>query len=379
MAVPASLSALPAAQVFHFPGKGSRPHFDVFRALGARQPGHSVKTNRPKLEEIARIAGVSKATVDRVLNNRPGVQQHTRQHVLHVLQSLGGEGAGGGSGRSRIDFVLPGGRNAFIADLAQHIERQAAQRGDVEVHIHRFEAIEPERIAATLDSLKGMTRGVALIGLDSPLVRESVRRLIASGVDVLTLVSDISHVGRVSYVGIDNRAAGRLAGYLIGRFLPGAKGKVALIAGALAYRGHEEREMGFRHILRERFPDMEIVAPPEIREDPDRAYEEVRALLGRFPDLLAIYCIGAGGEGVARALVEKGRAQSVVFIGHDLTDNTRAYLLDGVMDAVIDQNARVEARDAIDRLLRAVRGETDIPQTTVRIQSVFSENIPSEV
>ena len=160
-----------------------------------------------------------------------------------------------------------------------------------------FEAIEPEQIAATLDSLRDKTDGVGLIGLDSPLVRESVRRLIAGGVTVLTLVSDISHVGRVSYVGIDNRAAGRLAGYLIGRFLPGAKGKVALIAGALAYRGHEEREMGFRHILRERFPEMEIVAPPEIHEDPDRAYDEVRALLDRHDDLLAIYCIGAGGEG----------------------------------------------------------------------------------
>ena len=137
--------------------------------------------------------------------------------------------------------------------------------------------------------------------------------------------------------------------------------------------------MGFRHILRERFPDMEIVAPPEVREDPDRAYGEVRRLLDQYPDLLAIYCIGAGGEGVGRALVETGRGQSVVLIGHDLTDYTRAYLLDGVMDAVIDQNARVEARDSIDRLVRAISGEADIPQTTVRIQAVFPENIPSEI
>lgn len=338
-----------------------------------------MKTSRPKVEEIARIAGVSKATVDRVLNNRPGVQQHTRLHVLKVMEELSGETSHEVTRRLRLDFALPGGRNAFIADLAQQIENQAALRGDVEVHIHRFESIDPERIAATLDSLGGVTDGVGLIGLDSPLVRESVRRLIASGVTVLTLVSDISHVGRVSYVGIDNRAAGRLAGYLIGRFLPGAKGKVALVSGALAYRGHEEREMGFRHIFRERFPDMEIVAPPEIREDPDRAYEEVSLLLDQHADLLAIYCIGAGGEGIGRALVEKGRAKSVVFIGHDLTDFTRTFLLDGVMDAVIDQNARVEARDAIDRLVRSITGETDIPQATVRIQSVFSENIPSEI
>jgi LacI family transcriptional regulator len=217
-----------------------------------------------------------------------------------------------------------------------------------------------------------------LIGLDSPTVRESVRRLIAHGIVVLTLVSDISHVGRISYVGIDNRAAGRLAGYLIGRFLPGATGKVALIAGALAYRGHEEREMGFRHILQERFPKMDIIAAREVREDADRAYMEVSALLKDNPDLLAIYCIGAGHEGIARALTEFGREQSVVFIGHDLTEDTRAFLLDGVMDAVIDQNARVEARESIDRLVRSIRGETEISHTTIRIQSVFPENIPSE-
>lgn len=336
--------------------------------------------SRPKLDEIARIAGVSKATVDRVLNNRSGVQEHTRLHVLKVLAELSGEGEDDARAKTiRLDFVLPGGTNAFIADLAAHIERQAAQREDLKVTIHRLAGIEAEEIAAKLDSLRETSRGVGLIGLDSPLVRESVRRLIANGVVVLTLVSDISHVGRVSYVGIDNRAAGRLAGYLIGRFLPGATGKVALIAGALAYRGHEEREMGFRHILQERFPSMQIIAPREIREDAGRAYDETRALLRDYPDLLAIYCIGAGHDGIARALIEHGREKDIVFIAHDLTEDTRALLLDGVMDAVIDQNARVEARDAIDRLARAIRGDADIPHVTVRIQSVFPENIPSEI
>lgn len=244
--------------------------------------------------------------------------------------------------------------------------------------IHRVEGVDPQQTAAALASLRADCQGVGLIGLDSPAVREAVRRLVGAGIPVLTLVSDISHVGRMNYVGIDNRAAGRLAGYLIGRFLPGASGKVALLAGALAYRGHEEREMGFRHVLSESFPKLDVVAVREVHEDPERAYEEVRALLKEHDDLLAIYCIGAGQEGVARALTEVGREKSVIFIGHDLTDRTREYLINGVMDAAIDQNAQVEAREAIDRLVRAVRNEPDIATTTVRIQSVFRENIPSE-
>lgn len=334
---------------------------------------------RPKLDEIARAARVSKATVDRVLNQRLGVQDHTRAHVLAVMAELAGERSAFAAIRKvSLDFVLPGGSNAFISDLARHIEKQAAARGDADVIIHRLGGIEPEEIAARLANLRTACQGVGLIGLDSPAVREAVRKLIAQGIVVMTLVSDISHVGRVNYVGIDNRAAGRLAGYLIGRFLPGSAGKVAMLAGALAYRGHEEREMGFRHIVQENFPQLRIVAAREVREDANRAYSETRSLLDEHPDLGAIYCIGAGQDGIARALIERKRDRSVVFVGHDLTEDTRHYLLNGVMDVAIDQNARVEAREAVDRLVRAVRGETDISTATIRIQSVFRENIPNE-
>ncbi|WP_378948477.1 LacI family DNA-binding transcriptional regulator [Mesorhizobium sp. ANAO-SY3R2] len=330
------------------------------------------------MDDIARLAGVSKATVDRVINNRAGVQEHTRKHVLAVAASLAGEHAVSASNAVHLDFVLPGGGNEFMADLIHQIEQRALSRGDVDVVIHRVEGVDPQQTAAALGSLRADCQGVGLIGLDSPAVREAVRRLIGSGIPVLTLVSDISHVGRMNYVGIDNRAAGRLAGYLIGRFLPGASGKVALLAGALAYRGHEEREMGFRHVLSESFANLDVVAVREVHEDSVRAYEEVCALLKEHDDLLAIYCIGAGQEGVARALTEMGRDKTVIFIGHDLTDRTREYLINGVMDAAIDQNAQVEAREAIDRLVRAVRNEPNIPTTTIRIQSVFRENIPSE-
>lgn len=330
---------------------------------------------RPKMDEISRAAGVSKATVDRVLNNRPGVQEHTRRHVLAIVAGLTGRDvAEVRPGRVLLDFVLPGGQNAFISELAREIERQVDLRGDVDIAVHRLNGITPEEIAAKLGSLRPTTQGVGLIGLDSP----SVRKLVAAGIPVLTLVSDISHVGRINYVGIDNRAAGRLAGYLIGRFLPGSAGKVALIAGALAYRGHEEREMGFRHVLQESFPRLNIVAAREVQEDAARAYQEVRALLAEHADLVAVYCIGAGHEGIARALTEAGRENAVIFIGHDLTEDTRQFLLSGVMDAAIDQNARVEAREAVDRLVRAIRNESSISTATVRIQSVFRENIPND-
>jgi LacI family transcriptional regulator len=189
----------------------------------------------------------------------------------------------------------------------------------------------------------GHSQGIGVVALDHPTVREALRGLATAKVEVVTLASDILHVPRAAYIGIDNRAAGRLAGYLVSRFLgERAAGKVALVAGALSYRGHEEREMGFRHVLAEMSAGLQMLEVREMRDDPARAYLETAAFLDGHPDLVAIYNVGAGNTGVAQALKERGREQLVIFVGHEVTDGTRELLLDGTLDALIDQNPRVE-------------------------------------
>jgi len=345
------------------------------------------------LGRIAAAAGVSRATVDRVMNERAGVQEHTRRHVHtvaatlrdgmpgHVADDVAATAIGVRTSarlRRRLGFIVPDGDNAFLADLVRHLHAHASRRGDVEVTVRAVEALAPDAAAAALDALAASGDGVGIVGVDSPSVREAMRRSAAAGIPVVTLVTDVAHVGRASYIGIDNRAAGRLAGHLIGRFLPGGRGTVALVPGSLAYRGHEEREAGFRHVLRERFPALRIVADPEVAENDKRAFTALGDVLTAHPDLDAIYCIGAGQAGIVRALKAAGRELATVFVGHELTDHTRRWLLSGVMDATIDQNARVEAREAIDRLTLAIDGDAPVPATTIRIQPVFRENIPSD-
>jgi LacI family transcriptional regulator len=332
---------------------------------------------RSTLIDIARESGVSTATVDRVLNNRNGVSERTRSIVLETARRLDYFGAPRtDSDVIRLDFVLPQGTNSFVVNLRSQIERQSAAQQIVSAHIHDVEGFNPISLAEKLYEIKDHTQGVALIALDHPAVREAIRSLSESGVHVVTLVSDILHVPRTGYVGIDNRAAGRLGGYLLGRFLSStAPRKVALFAGSLSYRGHEEREMGFRHMISEEFPHLDVVELREIRDDRRRAYEEATALLSRHPDLAGIYNIGAGNSGIGRAIEEHGREKSIIFIGHELTEDTKKLLLSGRMDAVIDQNPRVEAREAIAMLTHAVAGKP-FEYHAPRLQVVFKENIP---
>jgi LacI family transcriptional regulator, galactose operon repressor len=337
---------------------------------------------RSTILDIAREAGVSPATVDRVLNNRPGVKLRTKQVVLAAAQKLdySAETEGGpvalNPTRIKLHFALPAGANAFISTFRRQIEILASARPELDVSVLMIEGFSPDSLARTLRELEGRTDAVGVIALDHPTVREAIRSLAASGVKVATVVSDISHVPRIAYIGIDNRAAGRLAGYLLSRFI-GARphAKVALLAGSLSYRGHEEREMGFRHILAEEFPTIEIVEIREMLDDQERAYSEASALLEKHPDLAAIYNVGAGSMGIARALKMRNLQSSIVFVGHDATEDTKSLLLDGTMDAVIDQNPRVEARESLNILAHAVLG-TSYEGHPPRLQVIFKENIP---
>jgi LacI family transcriptional regulator len=332
--------------------------------------------------DVARQAGVSPATVDRVLNNRAGVRSRTREIVITTARRLGYisdasvPSASVAGARTRLDFVLPKGTNAFIKILHAQLESQGATRPELDVRVSTIEGFNPDLLARTLYDLASKTQGVGVIALDHPTVREAIRALSAGGVRVVTLATDILHVPRVAYVGIDNRAAGRVAGYLLGRFLgTSERKKVVLFAGSLSYRGHEEREMGFRHILAEEFSNLEVVELREIGDDVDKAFVEATNLLERHPDLAGVYNIGAGIEGIARALRNRNVAKKVVFIGHELIADHKAFLLDGTLDAVIDQNPRVEAREALNILSQSVRGlpyEYHAP----RLQIICKENLP---
>ncbi len=338
---------------------------------------------RPTLFDLAREAGVSSATVDRVLNDRPGVKPRTREIVLTTARRLGylvdGEATAPQPLRPvRLTFLLPAGTNAFMLALQAQIELQASAREALEVRVKTIEGFNPESLARSIDEVSDGVDGLGLVALDHPLVREAIRRLAHRGVRVVTLASDVQNVPRLAYVGIDNRQAGRLAGYVMGRILGHREdAKVAFYAGSRAYRGHEEREMGFRSVLTEDFPTLRIVELREIMDDRDRAYEESRSVLGAHPDLAAIYNAGAGNPGIARALTERGLAGRVMLIGHEATEGNKRLLLDGVMDAVIDQNPRVEAREALNVLTHAVR---DIPyvQVAPRLAIIFRENLPDD-
>jgi LacI family transcriptional regulator len=336
------------------------------------------------LRDIARQAGVSLATVDRVLHNRPGVRPDTVRRVKEAVERNAFQphvaAADLARGRARrFVFVMPSGPNLFMQEIEAYLGEMSgwlsARR--LAVKVVATDVFDAAMLTATLEQLVGDFDGAAVVALDHPSVRAAINDLVDGGTKVVTLVSDVPSSRRQHYVGIDNIAAGRTAGALIGRLVGPRPGKIAVVAGSLGLRDHAERLFGFNQVMASEFAQLDVLPVLEGRDEDGRSECLTVKLLGDHPDIIGLYNAGAGTPGVAKALIDLGRAGGIVFVGHDVTVMTRKLLLQGVMDAVISQNPGHEARAAVRVLLALARGEPILSeQEKIRIDIVMRDNLP---
>ncbi len=341
------------------------------------------------IADIARQAGVGTATVDRVLNRRPGVNAETVQRVLQVVAELG---APPQRGRPRMGenlrfaFVLP----ADAAPFNELVDRLIAQAAGEFRHqhitevTHRFDSADAGVFAAELARL-GECDGVAVMAPDLPPVKLAINELVRTGVHVVTLFSDVAGSMRETHIGADNRAAGRTAGLLLGRMATagsGGGGRDTLLLSSQATRlsGEIERRIGFAQVIEERFPKLKVLRAPDL---PPGDAGACRALL-RFlrsdavdvAHIAGIYNVGSGSAGVARAIESLGLTGSIGVVAHDFSDEHRALLGANGLAYVLHQDIHY-CISAAARVLRAlcenVRGALNVVQP--RIEILTAENL----
>ena len=336
----------------------------------------------PTIADIARAAGVGTATVDRVLNRRPGVNAETVQRVLQVVGELGTPQQQPGrprrGGNARFAYVLPAEHTPFL----ESVERQIAQAaGDFRhAHItevtHRIDASDPQRFAEEL-VLVGDCEGVALMAPDLPPVKGAINELVRAGVHVVTLFSDVAGSMRETFIGADNRAAGRTAGLLLGRMAREGRDTLLLSSQPTRMSAEIERRIGFAQAIEERFPALRLLRTPDLPADDEAARAALRQVLKDDIDparVAGLYNVGSGSTGAACALADAGLAVGAV--AHDFTDENAALLSSDALSYVLHQDVHYCILTAA-RVLRAlcenVRGALNVVQP--RIQILTAENL----
>lgn len=338
---------------------------------------------RPTVNDIAKEAGVSLATVDRVLNARPGVRAKTVLRVNEAIERLGyvRDVAAANLARRRsyrVAFVLPDSETAFMQALRAAIEAAAelAAFDRTAAEIVTVPAFDPTATVRALAALEGLD-GVALMAPETPQVRDAIGRLAQGGTPVVALVSDQPNSARNRFVGINNLAAGRTAAQLLGRFAPRPDATIMVLAGSMMARDQMERRLGFDEVMLRWFPEMTVLPSVEGRDDSEIAAERLAAALAARPEVDALYALGAGHRGLVRTLRALGLGDRITVVAHELTPAARAGLEDGTLDAVITQDVGHIARSALRVLRSAIDGTPlDPGQEQIRIEILLRENLP---
>lgn len=339
---------------------------------------------RPTVHDIAREAGVSLATVDRVLNARPRVREQSVKLVQAAVEKLGYvrdvSAANLAKRREyRFAFVIPDNKSQFVSTIRDGLADVGKAPGPDRITVEAILAPTDDP-NATARILLGLIvekfHGVAIMCPETPQVRDAVTRLKQAGIAVVAMISDLPSSARDHFVGVDNVAAGRTAGALMGRFLDQKCGKVLVISGSLASRDSIERRFGFDSIMAERFPTLDVLPTIESRNDSHRLIAIVRQVLTAHNDVIGIYALGSGNAAILDVLRATDTIRNATVIMHELTPVTRAALEAEEVDVVIMQNVGHIIRSSL-RVLRAYLDKTEIieSQETIRIEIVMRENL----
>jgi LacI family transcriptional regulator len=266
----------------------------------------------------------------------------------------------------RFGFIIQAGQ-AFTESILTAIEKQ---RTDDLQRLLQIEGRGTASDEAVVEAIKGWASGLdglAVVCKNIPPIIDELKRLRQAGKHVVALVSDLDSSARLAYLGIDNRAAGNVAAYLMGRHLEERTGaQVAVVVGSFSYRCHEDREIGFRSIMRQQFEGIEVLEVIKGKDSDEATYDAVRKLLQIEPNIAGVYNVAGGNRGLAQALAELQRAHRPVYITHELNRVTEPLLRTQQIDYLIVQDLDEMVRRAT-QFMREIPSDDRQPHELERI------------
>jgi LacI family transcriptional regulator len=339
---------------------------------------------RATITDLAREAGVSVATVDRVLNRRLPVREDTALRVVAAAEAIGYHATGLLKQRltevkqCTLGFLLQKREDDFYKALGAELQNATRAATDIrgKAVVEFMDALVPSFIAAKIREMGARVDVLAVVAVDHPLVNEAVEEIVARGKPVFTLLSDLTTPARAGYIGVDARKSGRTAAWTISR-LAKKPGKVGILLGSHRYLSQETAEISFRSYMRENAPQFQLLEPLVNLDDHRIAYEAVVDMISSNDDLVGIYVSGGGVEGLVRALREEHAGDRIVAVCNELMPITRNALIDGTIDMVLGTPTALLASGAVEAMVRAFESERHESKDIVELQAEIyvSENI----
>ena len=343
---------------------------------------------RPTIQMVAERAGVSRGTVDRVLNNRSYVRAEVRERVLNAIREVGylspreahrQAGTGQQLPPVRLGVVLPNWAGPFRDEVTRGIDAARAvlaERG-AQVRVCTCESDIPVETIDLLDELLSWgAQGIALCALNDLTIEAKVNDMAGKHIPCITFNSDLPESRRLCFVGQDYAKSGRIAAELLSKCIP-QEAHVLAMVGNLEYNGHRTRLDGFCARMRERGFYAEQIDVVETYNDYRRTYNKVTEALQNITGLRAIYMANRSVTGCVDAVKAAGMAGKIRVIAHDMSPRRKTMLLEGSLDLTITQDLYRQGYQPLmllgDLLQKQEEPATD--QQSASISIICAENI----
>ena len=315
----------------------------------------------PTIREIAELAGVSRGTVDRVLNHRGSVRQDKEKKVREIIKALNytpnlaGKTLAVKKKQLKFGYILfsSTSSNPFFLDVVDGIESRAAELSEYGVSVDiRYAVIgDPSLQVKRIDELiAGGIDGLVITPINHPLVFDRIKELSNGDFPVITVNSDLPGSGRIAYVGSDYFKSGETAAGILSMICLG-NAKVGVVMGSPIVLCHSERVAGFTRRIGEAYPNIKIVGTEINHDDDIKSFVVTKRLLEEHPEIDALYLVAAGVMGACRAVNEMGLEGKLKLVSYDTTIASTELIRSGAIAAAITQEPFIQGAKPLDILL----------------------------
>lgn len=333
------------------------------------------------IKKIAEISGVSRGTVDRVLNNRGKVRPETEAIVRKIAEQLGyipniaGKALAARKKSFVIGIVTASEGNAYFEDVMRGINQAEKELMDygVKIMIRTMKGYDVKQQIGLIEEIKPEINALILNPINDILIAEKIDELVDKGICVITMNTDIENSKRICYIGSNYLKGGETAGGMMG-ILTGGKAQIGIITGSIKILGHNQRIKGFKNILRAKYPNMKIVDFGCTDDDDIRAYEITTKMLTQHNNIDAIFIVAAGVYGVCRAIMSLHLEEKITVVSFDKIPSTIEMMKTGLIKATICQQPFTQGNKSVhiafDYLVSGIKPDKEqyIMKNEIKIQ-----------
>ncbi len=285
-------------------------------------------------------------------------------------------GCSQGDKSEKVFVMVPKGVHPYYEPCYEGFTNAAAKYG-VKTEYRAAKAFEvPQQVEIIENLIARRVAGIALSALDDQGLVPVIKEATAAGIKVITFDAPAPSSAALTYIGTMNETAGYTAGEALIQQMNG-EGEVAVLQGGLGAPNLNDRFRGFEKALKEKAPNIKIVAREDEQGKMDLTVNKTEALLEAHPKLKAIFSVSAEGVPGAVAVLKERNKSNIILAGFDDLPDTLAGIRSGLVKFCVAQRTFKMGWLSIEKLLDATAGKPLPKQIDTGVLIVTKENVDS--